>query len=53
MSVKRYADGRFLSFDDGQIIFLDTEVNDYTANVIQAQLLYLDSVDQEKNNRYI
>jgi ATP-dependent Clp protease protease subunit len=28
-----------------RIIFLGTEVNDYTANVIQAQLLYLDSVD--------
>lgn len=32
-----------------RIIFLGTEVNDYTANVIQAQLLYLDSVDQEKS----
>ena len=31
-----------------RIIFLGTEVNDYTANVIQAQLLYLDSVDSEK-----
>ena len=28
-----------------RIIFLGTEVNDYTANVIQAQLLYLDSAD--------
>ena len=28
-----------------RVIFLGTEVNDYTANVIQAQLLYLDSVD--------
>ena len=26
-----------------RIIFLGTDVNDYTANVIQAQLLYLDS----------
>ena len=31
------------------IIFLGTEVNDYTANVIQAQLLYLDSVDSERD----
>ena len=31
-----------------RIIFLGTEINDYTANVIQAQLLYLDSVDSEK-----
>ena len=30
-----------------RIIFLGTEVNDYTANVIQAQLLYLDSVNPE------
>lgn len=32
-----------------RIIFLGTEVNDYTANVIQAQLLYLDSVDSEQD----
>ena len=32
-----------------RIIFLCTEVNDYTANVIQAQLLYLDSVDSERD----
>ena len=32
-----------------RIIFLGTEVNDYTANTIQAQLLYLDSVDPEKD----
>ena len=32
-----------------RIIFLGTEVNDYTANVIQAQLLYLDSADSEKD----
>ena len=31
-----------------RIIFLGTEINDYTANVIQAQLLYLDSVDNDK-----
>lgn len=28
-----------------RIIFLGTEISDYTANTIQAQLLYLDSVD--------
>ena len=28
-----------------RIIFLGTEINDYTANTLQAQLLYLDSVD--------
>lgn len=32
-----------------RIIFLGTEVNDYTANTIQAQLLYLDSTDPEKD----
>ena len=32
-----------------RIIFIGTEVNDYTANVIQAQLLYLDSVDSERD----
>lgn len=32
-----------------RIIFLGTEINDYTANVIQAQLLYLDSVDSERD----
>lgn len=32
-----------------RIIFLGTEVNDYTANVIQAQLLYLDSIDSERD----
>lgn len=32
-----------------RIIFLGTEVNDYTANVVQAQLLYLDSVDGDKD----
>ena len=32
-----------------RILFLGTEVNDYTANVIQAQLLYLDSVDSERD----
>ncbi len=32
-----------------RIIFLGTEINDYTANVIQAQLLYLDSSDPGKD----
>ena len=32
-----------------RIIFLGTEVNDYTANVIQAQLLYLDNADPGKD----
>ena len=32
-----------------RIIFLGTDVNDYTANVIQAQLLYLDSCDPGKD----
>ena len=37
-----------------RIIFLGTEVNDYTANVLQAQMLYLDSVDSEMDiNLYI
>ena len=31
-----------------RIIFLGTEISDYTANTIQAQLLYLDSVDSTK-----
>ncbi len=32
-----------------RIIFLGTQVDDYTANVIQAQLLYLDSCDPGKD----
>lgn len=32
-----------------RIIFLGTEINDYTANVLQAQLLYLDSVEPDKD----
>lgn len=32
-----------------RIIFLGTDVNDYTANVIQAQLLYLDSAEPGKD----
>jgi len=37
-----------------RVIFLGTEINDYTANVIQAQLLYLDSVDSDRDiNLYL
>ena len=32
-----------------RIIFLGTEIDDYTANTLQAQLLYLDSVDAGKD----
>lgn len=32
-----------------RIIFLGTQVDDYTANTLQAQLLYLDSVDPSKD----
>jgi ATP-dependent Clp protease protease subunit len=32
-----------------RIIFLGTQIDDYTANVIQAQLLYLDTSDPGKN----
>ena len=32
-----------------RIIFLGTEIDDYTANTLQAQLLYLDSTDPEKD----
>ena len=32
-----------------RIIFLGTDINDYTANTLQAQLLYLDSVDRGKD----
>ena len=33
-----------------RIIFLGTQIDDYTANTLQAQLLYLDSVDPDKDN---
>ena len=37
-----------------RIIFLGTEVNDVSANLIVAQLLYLNSLDQKKQiNLYI
>ena len=36
-----------------RIIFLGTEIDDYTANVIQAQLLYLNSQDKGDINIYI
>ncbi|MDD7250788.1 MAG: ATP-dependent Clp endopeptidase proteolytic subunit ClpP [Prevotellaceae bacterium] len=32
-----------------RIIFLGTQIDDYTANTLQAQLLYLDSVDPSKD----
>ena len=32
-----------------RIIFLGTQIDDYTANTLQAQLLYLDSVDSERD----
>ena len=32
-----------------RIVFLGTEVNDHIANLITAQLLYLESEDQEKD----
>lgn len=32
-----------------RIIFLGTQIDDYTANTLQAQLLYLDSVDNTKD----
>lgn len=32
-----------------RIIFLGTQVDDYTANTLQAQLLYLDSCDPDKD----
>ena len=36
-----------------RIIFLGTQVDDYSANTIQAQLLYLDSVDPGKDTQFI
>ena len=37
-----------------RIIFLGTQIDDYTANTLQAQLLYLDSVDSGKDiNIYV
>ncbi len=32
-----------------RVIFLGTQIDDYTANTLQAQLLYLDSVDNSKD----
>lgn len=32
-----------------RVIFLGTQIDDYTANTLQAQLLYLDSVDPDKD----
>ena len=39
----------FLRLMMDRIIFLGTQVDDYTANVVQAQLLYLDSSDPGKD----
>ena len=39
----------FSRFMMDRIIFLGTQIDDYTANVIQAQLLYLDSSDPGKD----
>ena len=36
-----------------RIIFLGTEIDDYTANTLQAKLLYLDSVDTKDISIYI
>jgi len=36
-----------------RIIFLGTQIDDYTANTLQAQLLYLDSVDVKDISIYI
>ena len=32
-----------------RVIFLGTQINDYTANILQAQMLYLESVDLDKD----
>ncbi len=39
----------FSRLDDGSYHLLGTEIDDYTANTLQAQLLYLDSVDSGKD----
>ncbi len=44
-----YAHAHLRMNTNARIIFLGTEVNDYTANVIQAQLLYLDNADPGKD----
>ena len=36
-----------------RIIFLGTAINDSVANIIQAQLLFLESTDKEKTYRFI
>ncbi len=38
---------------DNRIIFLNTDLNDYTANLIKAQLLYLESISDEDIKLYI
>ena len=42
-------DGRILEIDDGQIIFLGCPIYDDAANIIQAQLLFLESTDPDKD----
>lgn len=37
------------SFDDGQIIFLGTGIDDQVANIVTAQLLFLESADPSKD----
>jgi ATP-dependent Clp protease, protease subunit len=36
-----------------RIIFMGTGVDDYVANIIQAQLLFLESVDASKDIKFI
>lgn len=46
-------DGRLLAADDGYIIFLGAPIYDDAANIIQAQLLFLESVDPKRTFRSI
>ena len=43
------SDGRVFAFNDGPYNLLGTPIDDYTSNVIEAQLLYLDSADPGKD----
>ena len=45
---KRGLHGRFFTFNDGPYHLLRVPINDYVANIIQAQLLFLESVDAER-----
>lgn len=47
--VERCTNGCVLTSNDGSDHLLGTQIDDYTANVIQAQLLYLDSADPGKD----